>query len=314
MHGGFFTGMVVKWECTEPFVPVDCTVNVCSVGIYRVTDGPEDAEAFAVRIEAVRQMSRDDCSYEWNFEKGNHFITLAEAGPGQSLPVGRYLVLHSSACEFKSQRNGLYPTKNNWYSQHIEVTEDESSGRYLRFLRGASAERFFRHADQLVAYNQNRLHYFAEAILGRQVTEVLYVPHYGMPDSESVAIGCQWLSPTAECVLLTAPGQDLLVIEPIWKGANKLRVGGQERILMPHGLGVTAGGALKVVYMPDGIKFNEQFVRRGGSLKSYSDLSIRGVVTGIHASVERVLHSCPARIVARLHPICSNVSPHIRDK
>src|SRR5688572_23284154 len=120
IHGGFFTGMLAQWECDEPFVPVDATVNVCAVGLYRISGGPETKEEFYSHIRSARQTNANRASYVWNFDEGNHFITIAEVSDGCGLPHGRYLILHSSAAEFKSQRNGLYPTEGNWFFHRIE--------------------------------------------------------------------------------------------------------------------------------------------------------------------------------------------------
>jgi len=304
MYGGFFTGMVAKWDCNEPFIPVDSTMNVCAVGVYRVDGGIDTAKEFLKKIESLQQAKHNECSYEWNFDSGNHFITLADVSAGQGMPMGRYLVLHSSACEFKSQRNGLYPKAGNWYADRIEVIEDKTSGRHLRFLHGVPAERFFRQARLLIDYNRIRLNYFAETIMeGSRVEEYSYQPHYGMPDEYSVAIGCQWLSGAVPCLLLTAPGEDLLMIEPISDGSNQIRLGGLNCILMPHGLGVSAQRSLNIAYRPDGLQINGSYFESHASLKNNPTFSIRGTTSKVEPVVRQILAVCPGRISAKLRPI-----------
>jgi len=304
--GGFFTGMLAKWDCDEPFVPIDSTVNVCAVGIYRVSNVFPSTGAFLEQIEKVRQTKLAECSYEWNFNSGNHFVTLSEVGPGQKLAAGHYLVIHSSACEFKLQRNGLYPSAGNWYAGQINQIEDAATGRHMRFLHGKMAERFFRQANLLLDYNRVRLHYFAEAIMfGAQVEEVSYHPHYGMPDQQSVAIGCQWLPKDSTCLLLTAPGEKLLLLEPYSGNANQVQLAGRDCVLVPHGLGVKAKNMLGLTYLPNGLQINGRKFDANASLKGDSEFVIRGTEGDLDQIVNQVLMSCPGRIIAELKPVFS---------
>jgi hypothetical protein len=306
MLGGFFTGMLAKWDCNEPFVPIDSTMNVCAVGIYRVDNIFPTSGAFAEQIEKVRQTKWPECSYGWNFNSGNHFITLVRVGSGQGLPEGHYLVLHSSACEFKLQRNGLYPSGGNWYTDRINQIEDAATGRHLRFLHGNVADRFFRQANLLLDYNRIRLHYFAEAIMaGGMVEEVSYHPHYGMPDQQSVAIGCQWLPKDSTCLLLTAPGEKLLLMQPYSDKANQVQLAGRDCVLVPHGLGVKSRKKLDLTYLPNDLQINGRIFDPNASLKGDAEFMIRGIDGDLDRIVDQVLASCPGRITAELKPIFS---------
>jgi hypothetical protein len=306
MLGGFFTGMLAKWDCSEPFVPIDSTVKVCAVGIYHVDNIFHTAGAFVERIEKVRQAMWTECSYGWNFNSGNHFITLAVVGSGQGLPEGHYLVLHSSACEFKLQRNGLYPSAGNWYADRITQIGDAATGRHLRYLHGKVADLFFRQANLLLDYNRIRLHYFAEAIMaGIRVEEVSYHPHYGMPDQQSVAIGCQWLPKDSTCLLLTAPGEKLLLMQPYSGKANQIQLAGRDCVLVPHGLGVKARNNLDLTYLSNGLQINGRKFDANASLKSDGEFTIRGTDGDLDQIVNQLLASCPGQITSELKPLFS---------
>jgi hypothetical protein len=304
--GGFFTGMVARWDCPEPFVPVDATVNVCAVGVYRLPDGLEDEAAFDYGIHTARaRCVEQDCSYKWNFDEGNHFVLLTEVGEGAGFPAGRYLVLHASASEFKRGHNGLYPVPGNWYSDRIEQVADRASGRVLRYLHGATAERFFCIADQLVEFNRTRLHYFAEQIAGREVEEMQYQPHYGMPDRHSVAIGCQWLPPGAPSLLLTRPGQPLFWVEPGPAEGNRIQLAERTGVLMPHGFGVEVAGDLSLTYHADGLTVNGKSFCGQPTFKTVPGLMIRGGDEPVETTAARLLAPSGSRIVGQMAPIFS---------
>src|SRR5262249_26269092 len=149
MHGGFFTGALYRWISRVPIVPIDATVNVCGVSVFRVTKPITSRADFDQRIlRAIERSRSGKATYCWNFDSGNHFIIYGRVRESDLLPSADYLVLHSSAGEFKRQHNGLYPVAANWYSDSIKVViDDEASGRYLRYLEGTVAEKFFEKAS-----------------------------------------------------------------------------------------------------------------------------------------------------------------------
>jgi hypothetical protein len=134
ISGGFLTGSYIEWNCKEPIIPIDTTVNVCSSSVYMLDNDISDIsiENFTNSIENAKSKLSN---YSWNFASGNHFIILAKENNRC------YLVLHSSASEFKKQLDvGLYPTKNNWYWNDIE--RHTVGNRYIRYIKGKKAERF----------------------------------------------------------------------------------------------------------------------------------------------------------------------------
>lgn len=308
--GGFATGALYQWKCAVPFVPVDSTVNVCSVSVYR-TDQEFSCQAeFNETISRAKKETASESSYLWNYDAahGNHFITYGEVAEGQGVASGRYLVLHSSACEFKKQSNGLYPSSRSWFADRIRVFEESESGRWIRYIVGSTAERFYRQARLLEEFNRVRHQYFAELILGTRhcLEETLSIPHYGMPTSDSVAIGCQWLDVAQRYLLLTAPSKPLYFIDPKGGGRNSIQSERGELLLQPHGLGIRYAGSLELSYEFAAIRINGRRYEPGASLKGEEKLEIRGSRDReLDGCVERILSKCPGRVSAVLRPLYS---------
>ena len=72
MMGGFFVGTCITWDCDVPFVPIDVTVNVCGVCAYKLKNKITPQE-FKDRVENT---FNNDTTYDWNYNRGNHFCTL----------------------------------------------------------------------------------------------------------------------------------------------------------------------------------------------------------------------------------------------
>ena len=161
--GGFPTGMFAHWESDVPFIPVDITMNVCGVGIYRI-NGYISSTEFKFRVENALR----DSKYKWNYTKGNHMISLMEANGAQCLQRGQYLVLHASANEFQqdNKEEGLFVMPGNWFYDKIKSVYDGASDRYLRYIVGKDAVRFYATAKYLEKYNSDRNDYIAKKILG----------------------------------------------------------------------------------------------------------------------------------------------------
>ncbi|WP_158575838.1 hypothetical protein [Streptomyces corynorhini] len=302
IHGGFFTGAYYGWESDVPMVPVDATVNLCGVSVFRTSADFPDAAEFSRRVAAAKAKLAAESRYVWNFARGNHFIILAEVrGDGGLLPPGRYLVLHASAAEFKDQYNGLYPTPGNWYADAVRH-EEGADGRYLRYLHGAPAERFHRLVRMLEDYQCERQWFCASLVAGREssLEEVLSVPHYGMPDSQSVAIGCQWLDPARPTApLLTRPGAPLYLVRARPGGANEVTTGRGRRLLTPHGLGVRSDAALDLGFHPGALGIAGRRYRLEESLAGAGFTAIRAFDRD--TDLTRVLADCPGTVVAELH-------------
>jgi hypothetical protein len=231
MRGGFFTGMYARWQSRVPFVPVDATVNSCGVYVFTLNE-MIDGVTFA-KLISIAKNKISLLGYNWNFERGNHFITVGTLESG--IPC---VVMHASADEYKKGNAdyALYPTANTWYQNEIKIyTASGNTGRFLRYLVGGNAERFIEIASKIEAINKHRLQDVSHLIFGSLVEdEYLFVSHYGMPSDSSVAIGCSW--DESKYVLLTAPEKNIYIVEPCL--TSSVSDVSDEPKLYPHGFGV----------------------------------------------------------------------------
>jgi len=306
IRGGFFTGAYYRWSGDTPFIPVDATVNVCGVGLYRVSLPDEDDTVFRERVGKAMVTADGVTTYVPNFASGNHFVLLVDVAAGQQgLDPGRYLVLHASSAEFKKQFNGLYPAPNNWYSDQVRTIEGEGH-RYLRYISGSTAETFARRAAMLVDYQRDRMRTFADLIAGPGGVEdeILSVPHYGMPDRNSIAIGCQWMDPARpNYVLLTRPKAPVYLVRAREGGQNAVTTEQGERLLTPHGLGVKSTSPLTLSYGENSIEVNGKPFTLDASLAEEDLVAIRD----FHGqeTVQSTLAHTPGDILAELTQIAA---------
>jgi hypothetical protein len=315
-RGGFFTGAFYSWESSIPFVPVDATVNIDTVSIYKIRPFGEkkDFERAVAEARQTVQLGHGKSlasSYTWNFDVGNHFITVGHT-QGRLLGAGQYLVLHGSASEFKHQHNGLYPVEGNWFWNDLKQLHHRNGVRYLRYLSGKPAEQFQRLAEDLVAYNQRRHRYFADLIAGTDgvLEEVLSMAHYGMPNQQSVAIGCQWVAPGALMPLLTGPKRPILILradQPIHNMTRTL----PNFSLHPHGLGKQSRLPLELRWTSEGIAVNGREYLPGSSLEHDPSLELRDYYAQrssdqTPAAICQILEKCPAQVEDWLDPLYSH--------
>jgi hypothetical protein len=300
-HGGFYTGAFYAWETDTPFIPVDSTVNCCGVSLWRLSSDLGVEIDFLKTVLAARQAT-EDTDYLWNYESGNHFITYGTITGSDSVPDGYYLVIHSSAAEYKKQVYGLYPEPGNWYSNEVLIESDPDSGRYLRYILGTTAERFAAQAKELEKFNQHRHCWLAEKLAcGIGIAEeILNVQHYGMPDQNSVAIGCQWEA--VPYLLLTGPRLPLYLVNPAKGGKNCFG----EFLLTPHGLGMRATESPVIHYRGDGLEINREVYRFNEAMKGAFGMELRmfdyPLDNSIPTIVREVLMRCPGEIIATLQP------------
>lgn len=240
MRGGFFTGAVYKWEEADiPFIPVDATINVCGTALYRINSDMQVSE-FKKKCEKVLS---DTSKYNWNFTRGNHFISLCYQENDDNhigMKKGYYMLVHASACEYKEQ---LYPTVGNWYHQAIK-TERFDDCRYLRYIEGEKAEKFYKIAKMLKTFNAERNYTFCQRVLKNEMgKEVLNVAHYGMPTVHEVLIGVQKTEKLA--TLLTSLGKNVYIVKNK-KDSNAHYI--------PHGFGLELPEENEFAYHKDCIK------------------------------------------------------------
>ena len=247
LSGGFPTGVVVTWRCARPFVPVDTTVNACHSSIYKIELG-DDVQLDSDWPHCLRK-ELSAGTYIWNFEIGNHFIAFCRNEASKEC----YLVLHSSAAEFKDQPNGLYPSARCWYSDRIHTYREGS--RYLRYILDREAEKFCELALSLTRFNQRRHDFIAdwfERRFGRTST-LVSAPHYFMPSRQSVAMGCFLAKPGQMLPIFSAPGLPIDVVEVCDDSQLSVAIEGDLFRIVPHGWGMTASKHLDINVIGDGV-------------------------------------------------------------
>ncbi|TLN27277.1 hypothetical protein FDZ71_00035 [bacterium] len=305
IHGGFFNGAVYSWETTVPFVPVDATVNCCGTSAFRLSNPLNSESEFLAKVTSAQRRVKGT-PYSWNFNSGNHFISYGDVARGWGLRDGAYAVLHSSAAEFKRQYNGLYPDPGNWFASEIKTLWDDCSGRYIRYVEGRTAERFFGVAKMLEEFNRTRHQFMAGLIFGEAeiAEEVLNIQHYGMPGAGSVAIGCQWVRAGERCLLLTDERSDLYFVRAAAGGRNTATLGGQDYVLMPHGLGNVILGDTHMHFGCEGLSIGGREFPVSHSLEFGRDIALRsGASLGqgsTHALVREILSVCPGEIMGTM--------------
>lgn len=245
LAGGFATGMLVTWKCGTPIVPVDATVNVCSSSVFELPETynmNQTDEEFLNKIQHLIH-NATKAGYAFNFASGNHFLMIATDENEK-----KYLVLHSSAKEFKDSYIGLYPTEGNWYSDKIRTypTPYVHGERYIRYLKGDDATFFISMAKKLEKMNVQIHRYFADAMDAQQchLLERSTYHHYYMPTDSSIAIGTFVEDPGTTVPIFSAPNKAICLFK-VDKDENwTIQLGGKPKCLIPHGWGQAITGMI----------------------------------------------------------------------
>lgn len=293
MRGGFFTGAVYKWEQSDvPFIPVDATINVCGTALYKISSDISITE-FKERCEKALA---DTSKYDWNFARGNHFISLCHLENDENrigMKKGYYMLVHASACEYKEQ---LYPVIGNWYYKSI-LTERLGEYRYLRFITGKTAERFYQMAEMLESFNRKRNYFFCKQVLaGKMGKGILNVSHYGMPNISEILIGVQRTAGLA--TLLTSPGKNVYIV----KKENS------ENSYIPHGFGLELPENSDFTYCENGIQIGEMNFSAGSITIGEDAVNRHGCSEtdeSLREYVEKIAQVNEIGICAELKQICS---------
>lgn len=246
MRGGFFTGTYIKWKCEVPFIPIDATVNSCGVSIFKITNKIPIIDFQKIVMSIVKNSLFDN----WNFDRGNHFISLCIDDDNNT-----YIVIHASDSKYKFGNLGLYPYNNPWYENEIITLKNKD--RFIRYIKEKTAEYFFELYKQSEHENPIRNRMVCEEIIGKNnIIDELYCPHYGMPTKNSIAIGCQWKKGTK--IMLSAPGKDIYIFK------------GNDRLLYPHGFGMIPQNFESIKYLNGQIQIN------GKTLEGEDSFIIKG--------------------------------------
>lgn len=243
LAGGFATGMLVTWRCGTPIVPIDATVNVCSSSVFELPNDysfEKSDDEFKKEIDELIKNAAIKGKH-FSFDSGNHFIMLAQSNTNK-----KYLILHSSAKEFKDSYVGLYPptdTQNNWFSGKIRKSPSPTTpGRYLRYLKGEDAKHFIWLAHQLEAVNVQLHKWFARQIGGKNckkptIMEKSTYHHYYMPTDTSIAIGTFVEKPGTTVPIFSAPEKPICLFKLAKYDNWTIRLDNEEKCLIPHGWG-----------------------------------------------------------------------------
>ena len=271
--GGFATGVYVEWDSTYPIIPIDTCVNDCSVSLFEITEAGLSSlcESNIEQVEAKIQNS----IYKLNFHRGNHFMSIVQSIKNKKF----YLLLHSSANEFKDNYNGLYPVEGNYFHSRTKVFEKD--GHYLRYLEGIDAENFWCMAKQLPSFNEARQEFLASVVLDgfSPILNKSTYHHYYMPNLNSVIMGGYITNAGEEYPFLTSEGNNIYMIKYNNVKEKSLKLLGREMFITPHGLGKGSNckPQLKInlnsqVFSLDGVSYPIHF---GYSLRDHPNLSIR---------------------------------------
>lgn len=292
MMGGFFTGACYSWDCDIPFIPIDATVNACGTAIYKLKKEIGKKEF----LEKALKELEDNSKYQWNYTTGNHFIILAQGTGEYDLESGYYMIVHASANEYKYGKNGLYPKENVWYQNDIQKEVDKNTSRYLRYITGDSAIKFYQLAKELLTFNEERNRYFGKKVLGSKFyeKEIVNINHYGMPDNHTICIGAHF--ERKEYPLLTSFQKPIYLIKP-----------NQDTFTYsPHGLGL-------YLEKPE-IQYRKNKITIGGKNFSYGE-SIKIGIDAINRQsfendflddyVKNILNTCSGNITGKLYQIAS---------
>lgn len=270
--GGFATGVFVDWTTNKPFIPVDTCVNVCSASFFEVKD---DITHFFNDdyFDSIKGKLTDGI-YISNFHRGNHFITYLNS----VIDGKKYLLLHSSANEFKDNFNGLYPVERCWYFDRIKVFSDGKS--YIRYLDGKDAEIFCLVAKSLYVFNEIRHEFIAHVILGDFQGDAapLHFHHYGMPTNNSIAMGCHLSIQDENSPILTLPGENLYMLK-YFRAKNESLMVNCRQFLTPHGWGKRHTNTPQIKLNLESNRFflgSENYdIKFGTSLRTHPNLELR---------------------------------------
>jgi hypothetical protein len=266
-------------------------------------DGDPDDAFSKERIESLRRRIDDDSSYEWNFDRGNHFILTCRRDTD-----GRHaLLLHSNEKEFKDQFNGLCPTPDNWYEKSVRVFDGE---RGVRLLIGNQAQLFTQLAYMLQDFNILRHRFIANMLMGDRVgiTEEYHKHHYFMPTPTSAALGCYLCESGEEVPVFSSIGRPIAMFRPTAGGSNKVRLlAGGTCLIVPHGWGMSASRALHLTQSDHHLVLNGRSysLKPGVSLLDHKDVTPRLFDGGTQEFLQVIRTHTPGDLVAELIQLSS---------
>lgn len=268
-------------------------MNIDTTSVFEL-DGDPGPILEAASVESVRQRIVRESSYLWNFDSGNHFISLTRSDAGWAL------VLHSNEKEFKDQYNGLFPRPGNWFADRIRVADGP---RPMRFVTGDDANTFAELAEMLVPYNRLRHRLIAQLLLGNAagIAGEWHKEHYFMPTRSSAAIGAFLCEPQEQVLVFSAVGRPLMWFEPDIGGANVVnQLNERDLLVVPHGWGMTAD-PFDVVVQREALIVNGCHLEPIPGVSIFERTEVRQRLFGSNREfVEAIAWHTPGRIVKEL--------------
>lgn len=305
--GGFPTGIFVEWRCNFPFVPVDTTVNTCTSSIYKLSKNISSLlkkEIVEAQIQKI-----DSSSYSINFHRGNHFFGFYKSNDSDS----EYLIIHTSAAEFKRQFNGLYPVKGNWFMDSVQTYEN--GDRYIRYITGSKAQLFCKIAKHLITFNEVRHDFFTEVLLNSftSIDEVSHYHHYCMPTESSILIGSFLLKPGKVAPILSRPGKPIFLYKVGEKSHKMYEIDGEAHLLLPHGWGKESVKKPDIYIDLKAKRFSlnnyDYEIDGKSSLRDHPDLRLRdykfNAETGYEVFQKQLKDFCEGDVLEYLFPLIS---------
>ncbi len=188
-----------------------------------------------------------ETGYAFSFESGNHFLMISKNDLGNY-----YLVLHCSAKQAKESCFGLYPSERVWYKSKIKTLYSEDKTRYIRYIRSDTAVKFIDYANRFRDFNQEMHQYIAEEFASETGSRIVGQPnikhHYGMPTSNSIAIGTFTVDIRSNNDLIVPVfseiGKDICIFSVSRRQNQTYTPLGtnQKIVLVPHGWGQVING------------------------------------------------------------------------
>jgi len=239
--GGFATGMFVMWKCGTPIIPIDTTVNVCSSSVFKLKSFDKNAlssqENFKTYVKEIIDRGHNERGYSFSFDKGNHFLIIAN---DKNDCDSYYLIMHSSAQEYKDSYLGLYPVEHNWYDGKVKKYPPQGEkNRYFHYLKDNDAKQFYFLANALKGYNEQIHRWFAEQCnvdLNVTFKNRNTFHHYYMPSKNSIAMGTFVEEPGTIVPIFSNSGQPICMFE-ISHDNWKVKIDGKDKCIIPHGWG-----------------------------------------------------------------------------
>lgn len=242
LAGGFTTGMIVNWNSSIPFVPIDMTIKECSGSVISISaDSTDFFSLDQIKISLKKMWKK---GFRFNFSSGNHFIALYKNAHNNY-----YLVLHSGDDGYRNDQYGIYPSLRVWYRDKIKTITNESGHRYLKYLVDDAAEKFIQIALE-------RRHFVAD--FHRELTNCILnnsgsilcsntYQHYGMDTDHTALLGTGLIKLNERFPIFSNEGLPIVIVRPS-KKMWSVQIDNDQRFVIPHGWGQCIQGVTELNY------------------------------------------------------------------